>query len=133
MILAYLTIFLTNLILILLAWRLVERKRLNDMLLIFSSKHAKYLSWGLGAGLGEALLVYSLLAALGGVRSSWGLAPVAGYTLFMFLGWALASSIVVPFLEEILNRGYWFQNIRRGWGSFLRSLPPPCSSAGCTC
>jgi membrane protease YdiL (CAAX protease family) len=109
-------LFIVNLTLVVSAWRWVERKQLKDMLWVFSRKQWKYLAWGLLAGLGEVLLVFMGMAAIGIVHPSWGLTAVSPKTAVMALGWVLASSILGPIVEEALNRGYWFQNIKRGWG-----------------
>lgn len=62
------------------------------------------------------------MSMLGIVHSTWGLAVVSGKTVAMALGWVLGSSILGPILEEVLNRGYWFQNIQRGWGVAAATL-----------
>ncbi len=108
--------FCVNLILVVLAWRFLERKRLGDMLWGFSRGLWKPLMWGLLAGMGEIALTFGGLAACGAVRVSWGLAPVPTRTAALALGWVFTSSISGPVLEEALNRGYMFQNVRRGWG-----------------
>ncbi len=74
------------------------------------------LAWGLGAGLAEVVLVFGGLVLLGVARPVWGLAAVPRQTLLLAGGWILASAILGPVVEEVMNRGYWFQNIRRGWG-----------------
>jgi membrane protease YdiL (CAAX protease family) len=112
----FLVLFAVNLVLVVLAWRLMERKPLSAMLWEFSRKQWRPLAWGLLAGLGEVLLVFGLMTALGAARSTWGLAAVPSKTILMAFGWILASSILGPIVEEVLNRGYWFQNIKRGWG-----------------
>jgi hypothetical protein len=65
------------------------------------------------------LLVFAIMTILGVSHSSWGLTIVPFKTVVLALGWILASSILGPIVEEILNRGYWFQNIQRGWGSTI--------------
>ncbi|NOZ79001.1 MAG: CPBP family intramembrane metalloprotease [Acidobacteria bacterium] len=109
-------LFVVNLTLVVLAWRWIERKQLKDMLWVFSRKQCKYLAWGLLAGVGEVSVVFGSMVAIGIVHPSWGLAAVSRKTVVMALGWVLASSILGPMVEEALNRGYWFQNIKRGWG-----------------
>ncbi|NOZ74465.1 MAG: CPBP family intramembrane metalloprotease [FCB group bacterium] len=105
-----------NLVLILSAWRWLERKRLPDMWLVFSRKQGKYLAGGLAVGLGEMLVVFGSMVAVGVIQPSWGLARVPAGTVLMALGWLFASSVLGPIVEEVLNRGYWFQNIKQGWG-----------------
>lgn len=109
-------LFSVNLLLVLLAWRWLERKRLIDMWWVFSRKQWRCLAGGLAAGLVEVLLVFGGMVAIGVVKPSWGLASVPAGTVLMALGWLFASSILGPIVEEVLNRGYWFQNVRRGWG-----------------
>ncbi len=115
-VLGYCILFLANLILVVLAWRLLERKRLGAMLWKFSRNQWKPLSWGLLAGLGEVLLVFGVMTGLGVTRSTWGLTSVPASRVVLALGWILASSVLAPLVEEALNRGYWFQNLQRGWG-----------------
>ncbi len=109
-------LFSVNLLLVLLAWRWLERKQLKDMWWVFSQKQWKYLVSGLAAGLVEVLLVFGGMVIIGVVKPAWGLASVPTGTVLMALGWLFASSILGPIVEEVLNRGYWFQNIKRGWG-----------------
>lgn len=109
-------LFGVNLLLVLAAWRWLERKRLKDMWCVFSGKQWKYLAGGFAIGLLEVLLVFGGLLITGAVKAEWGLARVPAKTVLMALGWLFASSILGPILEEALNRGYWFQNIKRGWG-----------------
>jgi hypothetical protein len=52
-ILGFVILFVVNLILVMLAWRLLERKSLREMLWGFSCEQWKPLAWGLLAGLGE--------------------------------------------------------------------------------
>jgi membrane protease YdiL (CAAX protease family) len=115
-VIGFLVLFAVNLVLVVLAWRLMERKPLRAMLWEFSRKQWRTLAWGLLAGLGEVLLVFGVMTALGAARSTWGLAAVPSKTILIAFGWILASSILGPIVEEVLNRGYWFQNIKRGWG-----------------
>lgn len=115
-VLGMLILFAVNLTVILAAWRWVEHKTLRDMLWIFRRQQWQSLAWGLTAGLAEVLLVTVILAATGAVRLSWGLRALPGPTLLLAFGWLLASAVLGPITEEVLNRGYWFQNIRRGWG-----------------
>jgi membrane protease YdiL (CAAX protease family) len=116
-ILGFVIFFTVNLILVVLVWRLLERKPLREMLWEFSRKQWKPLVWGLLAGLGEVLLTFGCMLLLGVTRPTWGLSVVPSKTIVMALGWVLASSIVGPIVEEALYRGYWFQNIKRGWGT----------------
>jgi len=109
-------LFGVNLLLVLLAWRWLERKRLKDMWWVFSRKQWKYLAGGLAAGMVEVLLVFGGMVIIGVVKPAWGLASVSAGTVLMALGWLFASSILGPVVEEALNRGYWFQNVKRGWG-----------------
>jgi uncharacterized protein len=115
-ILAFIVVFAVNLILVVGAWRLLERKQLRDMLWKFSCDQWRPLALGLLAGFGEVVLVFGVMTALGVVHSKWGLASVSPKTIGMALGWIFASAIIGPIVEEVLNRGYWFQNIQRGWG-----------------
>lgn len=115
-IIGIITLFSVNLLLVLLAWRWLERKRLKDMWWVFSGKQWKYLTSGLAAGLVEVLLVFGGMVVIGVVKPAWGLASVPARTVLMALGWLFASSILGPVVEEALNRGYWFQNVKRGWG-----------------
>ena len=109
-------LFVVNLTLVLLAWRWLERRRLKDMWWVFSRKQWQYLAWGLAAGLIEVLLVFGFMVIFGVAKPSWGLSSVPVGTIVMAIGWILASSILGPITEEALNRGYWFQNIKRSWG-----------------
>lgn len=109
-------LILTNLILVLLAWRLLDRKRPHQLLWSFQPGWSQALMWGLLAGVGEVLLVYGALLALGTVRAEWGLHTVSTRTWAVALGWLMASSVLAPLSEEIWYRGYVFQNIKRGWG-----------------
>lgn len=115
-ILGFVILFVVNLILVVLAWRLLERKSLREMLWGFSCEQWKPLAWGLLAGLGEVLLTFGCMLIFGVARATWGLSVVPSKTIVMALGWVIASSILGPIVEEALNRGYWFQNIKRGWG-----------------
>ncbi len=115
-VLGFCILFAVNLALVVLAWRYMERKPLRAMLWELSHDQWKPLGWGLLAGLGEVLLVFGVMAGFGVTRSAWGLMAVPFSTLVLALGWILASSILGPVVEEALNRGYWFQNIQRGWG-----------------
>jgi membrane protease YdiL (CAAX protease family) len=118
-VLGFCILFITNLILIVLAWRYLEKKPLSAMFLEFTRNHWYPLTLGLLAGLGEVLLVFAIMTILGVSHSSWGLTIVPFKTVVLALGWILASSILGPIAEEILYRGYWFQNIQRGWGSTI--------------
>lgn len=109
-------LFTVNLVLVVLAWRYLERKPLRAMLWEFSFNQWKPLAWGLLAGVGEVLLVFGVMTVFGITHSTWGLAAVPVSTFVLALGWILASAILGPVVEEALNRGYWFQNIQRGWG-----------------
>jgi len=109
-------VFLVNLSIILLVWRWIERKRLKDMYWEFTHRQWRYLGWGLLAGVGEVVLVFFVLWAIGVVHPAFGLSKVPLKTWMMAFGWIFASSILGPITEEVLNRGYWFQNIKRGWG-----------------
>ncbi len=109
-------LFSVNLLLVLLAWRWLERKRLKDMWWTFSRRQWRFLAGGLAAGLVEVLLVFGGMVIIGVVEPRWGLASVPPRTVLMAVGWLLASSILGPIVEEALNRGYWFQNVKRGWG-----------------
>jgi|GEM_PF-1179282 len=109
-------LFSVNLLLVLLAWRWLERKRLKDMWWIFSRRQWKFLAGGLCSGLVEVLLVFGGMIIIGAVEPGWGLASVPPRTVLMAVGWLFASSILGPIVEEALNRGYWFQNVKRGWG-----------------
>jgi membrane protease YdiL (CAAX protease family) len=115
-VLGFVILSIVNLILVVLAWRLLERKSFREMLWRFSREQWKPLAWGLLAGLGEVLLTFGCLLVFGAARATWGLSVVPSKTIVIALGWVLASSILAPILEEALNRGYWFQNIKRGWG-----------------
>jgi membrane protease YdiL (CAAX protease family) len=115
-ILALSVVFTVNLVLAVLAWRLFERRPLADMLWKFSREQWRPLACGLLAGAAEIILVFGCLTALGAARVAWGLRAVPPKTIAMALGWVFVSCIMGPVLEEVLTRGYWFQNIRRGWG-----------------
>ncbi len=121
-VLGFCVLFTVNLIVVVLAWRSLERKPLRLMLWKFSRDQWQPLGWGLLAGLGEVLLVFGILTALGITRSTWGLTAVTANRVILALGWILASSILAPLVEEALNRGYWFQNIQRGWGVIAATL-----------
>jgi membrane protease YdiL (CAAX protease family) len=105
-----------NLGLVMLAWRWLERGRPRDMLWTATRGGARALAWGLVTGLGESLAVAGVIAATGLARFRWVLAPVSADAALRALGWLAASSVLAPVLEEALYRGYWFQNVRRGWG-----------------
>jgi len=109
-------LFIVNLLLVLSAWRWLERKRLKDMWWVFSGKQWRYLAGGIAAGFVEMLLVFGGMFIIGVIQPSWGLASVPAMTVLMAFGWLFASSILGPIVEEALNRGYWFQNVKRGWG-----------------
>lgn len=109
-------VFLVNLAIILLAWRWIERKQSKEMYWEFSRRQWRYLNWGLLAGACEVILVFVVLWALGVVHPAFGLSKVPLKVWIMALGWMFASSVLGPITEEVLNRGYWFQNIKRGWG-----------------
>jgi membrane protease YdiL (CAAX protease family) len=115
-------VILVNLLLTWLAWRLLERKRARDMLWGFHAGWGRSLLWGLLVGLGEVLLVFGGMAALGLVRVSWGFHPANGRVIVLAIGWAIAASILVPIGEEVLHRGCWFQNVSRGWGTAVATL-----------
>jgi membrane protease YdiL (CAAX protease family) len=115
-ILAFIVVFTVNLLLVVGAWKLLERKQLGEMLWKFSRDQWRPLSLGLLAGFGEVVLVFGIMTALGVVHSKWGLASVSPKTVWMALGWIFASAVIGPIVEEVFNRGYWFQNIQRGWG-----------------
>jgi membrane protease YdiL (CAAX protease family) len=115
-------IFTVNLLLTVVAWRLLERKRLSSMLWEFSRDQWQPLLWGLLAGLGEVLLVFGGMLLFGVARPRWGLSTVSLKTVAMALGWVFASSIIGPIAEEVLNRGYWFQNLKRGWGTVTATV-----------
>lgn len=106
-----------NALIVLLAWRFLEKKLLPQMLLQWGRSAWRPLGLGLLAGLGEVLVVYLVLLAGGFVKSSLGLGGAQQGSLFVWVLWFLGSSVMAPFAEELLNRGYWFQNIRRGWGT----------------
>lgn len=110
-------LFTVNLALVVLAWRRLERKPLRALHWVASREQWRPLAWGTLAGLGEVLLVFGLMTALGLARSTWGLARVPPRTLVLALGWVLASAVLGPVAEEALHRGYWFQNVQRGWGA----------------
>lgn len=109
-------VFLVNLTIILLAWRWIERKQLKDMYWAFTHRQWRYLGWGLLAGVSEVVLVFTVLWAIGVVHPAFGLSKVPLKAWMMAFGWIIASSILGPITEEVLNRGYWFQNVKRGWG-----------------
>jgi membrane protease YdiL (CAAX protease family) len=114
-ILGYLILFTVNLIIVILAWKYIEKKQLREMLLRFSRKQIKYLFIGILLGLLEVLTVFGILILLGKVKVEWGLSYISTKTAYMMIGWILASSIVAPLTEELLNRGYWFQNLKNVW------------------
>lgn len=116
-VIGFLILFSVNLLIVLLAWRWLERKRPQDMLWRWGRREWRPLVWGLLAGLAEVLLVFGGLVLLGVARPVWGLAAVPLQMVLIAVGWILASAILGPVVEEVLNRGYWFQNIRRGWGA----------------
>jgi membrane protease YdiL (CAAX protease family) len=109
-------LILTNLVLVLLAWRVLERKRISEMLLDFKNRWGRALGWGLAAGLAEVILVYGILWISGVVEVDLGLHRVDGGVWGVAFGWLLGSSILAPISEEVWYRGYIFQNIKRGWG-----------------
>ncbi|MBN2148404.1 MAG: CPBP family intramembrane metalloprotease [Anaerolineales bacterium] len=115
-------LFSVNLLLVLFAWRWLERKRLKDLWWVFSWKQWKYLAGGLAAGLVEVLLVFGGMVIIGVVKPSWGLVSVPARSVLLALGWLFASCVLGPIVEEALNRGYWFQNIKRGWGVVLATI-----------
>lgn len=115
-------LILFNLILVLLAWRFLERKRLGNMLLSFQANWRRALSWGLLAGLAEVVLVYGILWASGAVDVKWGLHAVDKGVWGVAIGWLIASSILAPLSEEVWYRGYMFQNVKRGWGIAVATI-----------
>jgi membrane protease YdiL (CAAX protease family) len=115
-VLGFCLLLAVNLLLVLAAWWTLERKPLRALLWRFTRDQWRPLVWGLLAGAGEVALVFALMTACGLARSRWGLAAVPFGTLVLALGWLLASSILGPLAEEILHRGYWLQNLARGWG-----------------
>lgn len=121
-VIGFLILFSVNLLIVLLAWRWLERKRPQDMLWRWGRREWRPLVWGLLAGLAEVLLVFGGLVLLGVARPVWGLAAVPLQTVLIAVGWILASAILGPVVEEVMNRGYWFQNIRRGWGAVAATV-----------
>ena len=121
-ILALGVVFLVNLLLVLLAWHLLERKRHRDMWWGFHAGWGRSLLWGVLAGLGEVLLVFGGMVALGLVDVTWGWHPTGARVVMLAVWWAVVSSIIGPIAEEVLHRGYWFQNVSRGWGVVVATL-----------
>lgn len=115
-------VFLVNLLIVLLVWRFIERKRLRDMWLGFQKGWGRALLLGLSAGLGEVVIVFLGMVIFGVVDASWGWNPTNTKAIGLALGWVIPSSILAPLVEEILNRGYWFQNIKRGWGIWVATI-----------
>lgn len=115
-------VVLVNLLLLWLAWRFLERKRAKDMLWGFHAGWGRGLLWGLLAGLGEVLLVYVSMVVLGLVDVTWGWHPANTRVIGLAIGWAIFSSVAAPISEEVLYRGYWFQNVKRGWGIVAGTL-----------
>lgn len=115
-VLGYSVVILVNLVLVLLAWRFLERKRLRDMWWGFHRRWGRSLLWGLLAGLVEVLVVYGILVVLGQVDVTWGWHPNSAGVLVLAAGWIVALAILPALTEESLYRGYWFQNVKRGWG-----------------
>ena len=115
-------LFVANLFLVLLAWRWFERKGLKDLWMTFSRNDRQYLGWGLLAGICEVLLVFGVMIVFGIAKPSWGLIRVPERVIVMAIGWLFASSMIGPIAEEALIRGYWFQNIKLGWGAVAAVL-----------
>lgn len=106
----------TNLGLVLLAWRLLERRPFADLLLVGGRAAWRPLAWGLAFGLAEVAAVFGILVLTGGVETGVNDVSLAGVG-WIALGWLYASSVAAPLLEETLDRGYWFVNVHRGWGT----------------
>lgn len=108
-----------HLLLFIWAWRRLEHKPLQMMLLPFSRHLWRPLFFGLITGLAGIFLVFGALVASGSVHPRWGVAPVSSQVLLAAVGWFVESSLLAPLLEEIECRGYLFQNVKRGWGTIL--------------
>ncbi len=121
-ILALGVVFLVNLLLVLLAWHLLERKCPRDMWWGFHAGWGQSLLWGVLVGLGEVLLVFGGMVALGLVEVTWGWHPTGARVVMLAAWWAIVSSVIGPIAEEVLHRGYWFQNVSRGWGIVVATL-----------
>ncbi len=108
------------------AWRLLERKPVGTLFhpVEPETKHGRALLLGLGVGLAEVIAVYLILMATGAVQPRFGFHAVDSGVVWIVLGWALASSVLAPLSEEVLYRGYWFQNIRRGYGIAAAAITP---------
>lgn len=124
LILALLIMNVVNGLIIVIAWRLFERRSFQDMLLSSIRSSSGALLLGAAAGFAETIVVYTLLSVTGLCQSEWSFHP-------RFSSWAVVwfatSCIIAPCSEEMLYRGYWFQNIRNGWGVW------PAVLAGATC
>ncbi len=107
-----------TILLLLAAWRLLERRPICDLFHLPDgpAHHLNSLIVGLAIGFGEVALVCLLLTATGSVYMEPGWQVVPGKTWAIALGWLIASCILAPLSEEILFRGYWFHNLLRGWG-----------------
>lgn len=106
----------TNLAIVLLAWRFLDRKRLPELWLDVRAGWGRALGLGLLVGLSEVLLTTGGLALSGGVTSTWVFGTGSVVAWGVAAGWLAASCILAPLSEEIWYRGYILQNINRGWG-----------------
>lgn len=126
LVLALIVIILVSVLLVLGAWRLLERKKVGALFhpVDEDARHGRALMLGLGVGLGAVIVVYLILLISGAVKPQFGFYAVDAGVVWIALGWVLASSVLAPLSEEVLYRGYWFQNLRRGWGLGVAAVVP---------
>lgn len=113
---------LTGLFMFVLSWRLIEHKRLRDMLLSHSRALLRPLMLGLSSGGGAISLVALGMMASGCLRLTWGSPAITGHALLTGVGFLIATSFLGPLTEEIESRGYLFQNVARGWGTAVATI-----------
>jgi len=107
---------LTSLSMFILAWRLIERKGLRDMLFGHSLKLWRPLIRGLSVGGGGIALIVLGMMGSGSLHLTWQTGSIPSHSVLTLVGLLISSALLSPLAEEIESRGYLFQNLARGWG-----------------
>ena len=113
---------LSSLVMVVLAWRLIEHKTLRDMFLPRSRAILRPLLLGVLVGAGGIFVVVLGMMVSGSLRLTWGNLTILGNTSLAGVGFLIASSFLGPLTEEIESRGYLFQNVFRGWGTAVATI-----------